>query len=87
MRRWSGNSSAGVEQRRTHALARLAHGGVREAHDREHGQPAAEVYLDGDLAAVDALEGEGGDACEHTAKLGRRASRVGYTGYDSATGW
>ena len=57
----------GVEQRRAHALARLAHGRVGQPDERERRQPAADVDLDGDLAAVDALEREGGDAGEHAA--------------------
>ena len=58
-----------VQQSRAHALARLAHRRIRQPHDGEHGQPGADVDLDRDLSAVDPLEGEGGDACEHTATL------------------
>ena len=54
-----------VEQRRPHALARLAHGAVRQADERERRQAAADVDLDGDLVAADALQGEGGDGGEH----------------------
>src|SRR5918996_344806 len=54
-----------VQEGCPHPLARLAHGRVREAHDREGGQPLAHVDLDGDLAAVHSLKGEGGDAGKH----------------------
>jgi hypothetical protein len=53
------------------ALARLAHGAVAEADDREAGQPGAQVDLDRDAARVEARDGEGGDVGEH----GRHARR------------
>src|SRR5205807_9224712 len=61
----------GVEHRGPNALARLAHGRIGKSHDGEGGQPAAEVHLDGDLARVDSLDGERGNACEHAATLDR----------------
>ena len=67
----------GVEERRPHALARLAHGAVGQPDDRERGSPLADVDLDRDLAAVDPLEGECGDAGEHAGTLGGPRSRVG----------
>ena len=65
---------ARVEDGRPDPLSRLAHGRVRKAHDPEAGQTRADVDLDRDFTAVDAVEGEGGDLCEHTANLrgGRR---------------
>ena len=56
---------ARVEDRRAHALARLAHGAVGEADDREVRQAGAHVDLDGDAARLEAVDGEGGDAGEH----------------------
>ena len=53
------------------ALARLAHGAVAEADDREVRQAGAEVDLDGDLPRVEPRDGEGGDVGEHAATLGR----------------
>ena len=59
----------GVEHRGAHALPRLPHGGIGKPHDCEHGQARPDVDLDRDLPAVNALEGEGGDVCKHTANL------------------
>ena len=56
---------ARVEDRRADPLARLAHRGVAEADDRERRQPAADVDLDPDLARLDPVDGERGDAGEH----------------------
>ena len=56
---------ARVADRRVHALARLAHGGVAEADDREAREAGAQVDLDGDAPRVEAVDGEGGDAGEH----------------------
>jgi hypothetical protein len=60
----------GVEERRADALARLADRRVREADDGEGRQAAADVDLDRDLDAVDALDRECCHACEHVATLG-----------------
>ena len=56
---------ARVEDRRPHALARLAHRPVAEAHDREVGQARADVDLDGDPPRLEAVDRERGDAGEH----------------------
>jgi len=57
--------AAGVEQRGAHPFPRLAHARVREPDDREDRKPSPKVHLDGHLPALDALQGEGGDAGEH----------------------
>jgi hypothetical protein len=51
----------GVGKRRAHALAGLTHRAIGQPDDREGRQPAADVYLDRDRYAVDALERE----CAH----------------------
>jgi hypothetical protein len=56
---------AGVEDRRAHALARLAHGAVAQADDGEVRQSGAHVDLHGDAPRLEAVDGEGGDAGEH----------------------
>ena len=56
---------ARVEDRRPDPLAGLAHGAVGESDDGEARQARADVDLDGDLARVEAVDGEGGDAGEH----------------------
>ena len=61
---------ARVQDRRLHALARLAHGAVAEPDDREGGQAGAQVDLDGDAPRVEAVDREGGDAGEHGGTLG-----------------
>ena len=53
---------AAVDERRPHALARLAHGGVGQADDRERGQAAMDVDLDPDRAGLDAVQREGAGA-------------------------
>ena len=75
---------AGVQHRRADPLSRLAHRRVGQSDHGEGGQPAAYVDFDGDLPAVDPLEGECGDAREHTAKLGGRALPVGHERDDAA---
>jgi hypothetical protein len=50
---------ARVADRRVHALARLAHGSVGEAHDRKSGQAGADVDLDGHMPCLQAVECEG----------------------------
>ena len=67
-----------VEQRRAHAFTRLPNRGAWQAHERELRQAATDVDLHRDLMAVDALDGECGDVCEHAAKVGDRALHVGY---------
>ena len=76
MIRRCGNSKPAVEQRRVDALARLAHGRVAAADDRERGQAAAQVDLDGDPPRGEAVDREGRDAGEHRPDA-RRASRDG----------
>jgi len=56
---------ARVEDRRADALARLAHGTVGEADDREVRQPLPEVHLDGDAPRLEPVDREGGDRGEH----------------------
>ena len=56
---------AAVDQGGPHPLARLAHGGVGQADDREAGQAAVDVDLDPDRAGGDAVEGEGSGRGEH----------------------
>jgi hypothetical protein len=56
---------ARVQQCRLDALARLAHGGVGAADDREGRQPAAQVNLDGHLPRGEAVDREGRDVGEH----------------------
>ena len=56
-----------VENGRPHPLARLAHGPVGEADQRERGEPCTHVDFDGDALAGNPLEGKGGDAGEHGA--------------------
>ncbi|HYI35109.1 MAG TPA: hypothetical protein VEX39_00765 [Thermoleophilaceae bacterium] len=63
---------ARVQKRGTDALPGLAHRRVRKPHDGERGEPATDIDLRGDLTAVDAFEGECGDAGKHTTKLGLR---------------
>jgi len=45
-----------VEDCGVDAVARLAHGGVPQPHDRKRGQPRADVNLDPHLARVDAID-------------------------------
>ena len=54
-----GKLKAGVEDRRAHALARLADCGIGEAHDREAGQPRTDVDLHGDVSGLQPLDREG----------------------------
>ena len=72
-----------VEQRRPHALARLPDRPVRQAHEREGGQPAPHVHLDGDLLGVDPVEREGGDRGEHPARGSRARPTHGGAGRDN----
>ena len=62
-----------------HPVARLAHGGVAQADDRERRQPGADVDLDPHLAWIDAVDRERGDAGEHRRDATRAiASGVGH---------
>ncbi len=56
---------AAVGERRPHPLARLAHGGVGQADDREGRQSPVDVDLDPDRARRDPVEGEGLGRGEH----------------------
>ena len=67
---------ARVEDRRPHALARLAHGAVGQADDREVGQARAHVDLDRDAPRIESVDGEGGDAGEHGGHARPRAVTV-----------
>jgi hypothetical protein len=55
------------------AVARLAHRGVGQPHDRECRQPGTDVDLDPDLAWVHPIDRECGDAREHAPTLRRLA--------------
>src|SRR5439155_14098642 len=78
------------EQRGTDPVARLPARGVRQADDREPGDAARDVDLDGDGASVDAEHGGGRDGGDHSrllatgAEEGRapaaRATRSAYEG-------
>ena len=63
-----------VDERRTDALARLLHGRIAQADDRERGQPRVDVGLDRDADAVDPEQGEGGRTSQHAGN--RRSRRV-----------
>ena len=63
-----------VQDRRADPVARLAHGRVAEADDRERRQAGADVDLDPHLAGIDPVDRERGDASEHGATL--RGDRV-----------
>ena len=76
-----------VLQRGAHTLARLAHRRIGQPDDGEHGEASPRVDLDGDLPALDSLDGEGGDTGEHEATLRRRDRHVGYVCDDPATAW
>jgi len=56
---------AGVEDRAADPLARLAHGAIGEADDREVRQAGADIDLDGDVSRLEAVDREGADASEH----------------------
>ena len=56
---------AGVPEGAADALPRLRQRGVREADDREPGQPRRDVDLDADDASGDPLERCGEEGCEH----------------------
>jgi hypothetical protein len=55
----------GVEERRPHALARLADRPVRQPDEGERRKPAPDVDLDGDLLRPNPLQRERGDRGEH----------------------
>ena len=74
--RWSGNSNPRVDDRRPDPLARLAHGRVGQADEREGRQAPMDVDLDVDGDRVDAGEGECAGPGEHGAEArGRRRTR------------
>ena len=74
--RCCGKLEAGVDERRAHPLARLAHRRVGQADERERRQAAADVDLDVDLARLDAEQREGaGDRRASPTKLGSGAAR------------
>ena len=73
----------GVQERRAHALARLANGAVRKPDEREGGQPAARVHLHDHLAAADPLQGECGDAGQHAGDATERRQTRG----DASVNW
>ena len=82
-----GELEARVEDRRPHALARLAHGAVGQADDREVGQARAHVDLDRDAPRIESVDGEGGDAGEHVGHARPRPVTVeGVNGNESAQG-
>ena len=58
-----------VRDRRPDPVPRLPHRRVREPDDRERGQAAADVDLDPDLAGIDPVDRECGEACEHPANV------------------
>ena len=64
----------GVDERRPDALARLLHGRIAQAHDRERRQPRVDVGLDRDADAVDPEQREGGRTSQH--RLQPRSPRV-----------
>ena len=72
-----GNSKPGVDERRPHPLARLAHRGVGQADERERRQPVADVDLDPDLARLDAEQGEGAGDREHGSEAAGARVRAG----------
>ena len=67
---------SGVGDRRPHALARLAHRGIRKADERERGQPAAHVDLGADAPCRDTVEGEGTGDREHRRSLATDSAHV-----------
>ncbi len=56
---------AGGDQRRTHPLARFAHGLIGQADHHEGDVAGRDLNLHVDGARLDALEGDGGYACDH----------------------
>ncbi len=56
---------AAVDDRRAHALARLAHRLVGQPDDRERGKPLLEVDLRGHPTRLDSVDGVRRDAGEH----------------------
>lgn len=81
---------AGVEHSSMHAVARLAHSCVGEAHDRECGQASSDVHLNGYGAGAEPFDCECACPCEHaclpsrlsgeahqaTPRLGRYSARA-----------
>ena len=61
----------GVEDRRAHAIARLAHRGVGETDDRERRQPGADVDLHGHRARLQPLDRKSERSRQHVASLAR----------------
>jgi hypothetical protein len=65
-----GEVEAGVLERGAHPLPRLAHGGVRQAHQGEGLQAAlADVHLHVDLPDLDAEQAESTRRREHTGDV------------------
>jgi len=73
---FGGELEAGVLDRRPYPLARLAHGAIAQADDREGRQARAEIDLDGHAARLEPVEGEGVDVGDHLAD-GKCDPRVG----------
>jgi hypothetical protein len=69
-----------------HALACLAESRVREADDREAGEPRGDVDLHPDWAPVEALERGGEDACEHVPHGSGACSSARYLGLIRSAG-
>src|SRR5262249_15216588 len=58
---------------RPDTVARLAHGRVPEAHDRERRKAGADVDLDPNEPGIDSVDRERGDASKHAVTLRRVA--------------
>ena len=60
-----------VLERGENALPSFAHGALRESHDREGGEPRADIHLHLHQIAFDPVERGRGDLCEHGSAPGR----------------
>ena len=56
---------AGVPDGRSHAVAALAHGRVRQSHHREVGKPERHIHLDVDRVGIDAEDRRAAQAGKH----------------------